>query len=410
MSTGSARTSLGAFLRNGWMLMSSNVAQAIAGFASQLVLMRLLGPQEFGGFAVALAGAGLVQVVLSPRLGVLVICARDTEYTEEFRQRLYSAMAIEALACLVAMVAWLALTGLASVWSLLLAATLTAAHWLNSVTLFYERGLPYRDIAVLETGSQLAGHGLAVALVLAGAGVATLYLREAAMVILRGALLCWLGAIPRWRLHWVTWAEWRSLLAQARVPWLDGIAEGAFQRLMVLTINALAGWHGAGLFFQAQRLALVPHQILSPMVVRLAGNLFARMEETTPRRRTLAHVLVTVSLPLASAAAIAWAFGEPLVPLVFGSGWAEAGPVLAAMAGSIFTFSLFELARSYCLARRLHRLLLAGRAVQYATLGIGCLVIWDHGSALSMAYVLSAVTVASALTLLGGLVLLRGKA
>lgn len=399
-----------AFLRNGWMLMSSNVVQALVGFASQLVLMRMLSPEDFGGFAVALASASLVQVALSPRLNIVAIRARDAEYTDEFRHRVNSAMVIDALVCMVVMVVWLTATGLANPWSLLLAATLTVAHWFNSVTAFYERGLPYRGIAALETGAQLAGHGSAVVLVLAGAGVAALYLREAVTVAVRGILLWRLGAIPRWKLRWVTWAEWRVLLADARVPWLDGIVEGSFQRLLVLVADAVAGLHGAGLFFQAQRLSLVPHQILSPLVVRLAGNLFARMEATAERRRALFQVLGMVSVPLALAAAVAWAFGDPLVPLVFGAGWTQAGPVLSAMAGAIFAFSLFELARSYCLAQRLHGLLLAGRAVQYAALGIGCWMVWSHGSALAMASVLSAVTMVSAVVLLGGLILLRGKA
>lgn len=371
--------------------------------------MRVLSPAEFGAFAVAMATIGLVIALLSPRLGILVIRARDAEYTEIFKIRLNSAITIESVGCLIAAIACLIFTRTADFWSLLLATTLATGHWLNSVTMFYERNLPYQGIAALEATSQLIGHAVAIILALAGCGIISLYLREAVVVLLRGVLLARLGAIPRWRVCWVSIAEWRALLTEARVPWLDGVIDGAFQRCVVLAINGLLGLHGAGLFSQAYRLALVPHQILSPVVVRLAGNVFSRMESTTERRRTFLRVLAIVSVPLAIAAMLAWLLGELIVPVIFGPNWIDAGPVFAAMAGIIFSFSTFELARSYCLAQRLHRLLLLGRSVQYICFAVGCLWVWQQANAVQLATVLSGTTVLSAITLLLGLAILRGK-
>jgi O-antigen/teichoic acid export membrane protein len=392
-----------AFVRHGGLLMGSSAVQSLIGFASQLILMRLLGPADFGGFALALASAGLVLVVVSPRLGILVFRARDAEYTEEFRHRLNSAMTLEAALSLGIMLVWLMAIGVESLWAFPLAAMLALGHWANSVTSFYERDMPYRRLVAIETGSQAVGHGLAVVLALAGAGVASLYLREAIVVLVRTGLLWRIGAIPRWPLRVVSVAEWRAMIAEARVPWLDGIVDGGLQRLTILVAGALAGTHGAGLLFQAQRLAMVPHQILSPVVVRLAGNLFSRIEGKSDRRRTLGHITALLALPLSAAAAAAWAFADPVVPWVFGENWREAGPVLSAMAGVVLGFSLFELGRSYCLSQRLDRLLLTGRVVQYGVLGLGCLLAMAHPSAQVLGGVLSMVAVTSAATLLVGL-------
>lgn len=55
----------------------------------------------------------------------------------------------------------------------------------------------------------------------------------------------------------------------ARGIWLDSMLDNNFQRLSLLAVNAGAGLNGAGLFFQAQRLAVVPHQFLMPVVGRV---------------------------------------------------------------------------------------------------------------------------------------------
>jgi O-antigen/teichoic acid export membrane protein len=239
--------------------------------------------------------------------------------------------------------------------------------------------------------------------------VASLYLREVAAVAVRSVWLARIGAIPGWRPRPLPLDEWRALLIEARGPWLDGIVDSGFQRLTVLAAGAVGGLHGAGLFFQAQRLAMVPHQILSPVVVRLAGNIFSRIDEHDDRRRMLGRVLGLVALPLMAAAAAAWAFAGPLVPWLFGETWREAGAVLSAMAGMVLGYSLFELGRSYCLARRRHRLLAIGRLVQYAVFGLGCLLVADGGSAVGLGAVLSAVFVSAAATILVGLALNRGR-
>lgn len=397
-----------AFLRDSALLMGSSLVQSLAGFASQLLLMRLLVPADFGGFALALASVGLVQVIFSPRLGTLAILAREEEYTETFRHRLNSAIAIEAVFSLLLMLAWQSTVGISSFWIFLLIPTLALGHWLNSVTMFFERGMPYRHLTAIETGSQVTGHAAALLLAMAGAGVASLYLREAVVVIVRLMMTLKAGAIPRWRLRWVTLPEWRMLLTGTRVPWLDGVIDSGFQRLTVLVVGMMCGTHGTGLVVQAQRLAMVPHQLLSPVVVRLAGNVFSRVGGDDARR-TLVRVGLLLFLPLAAAALATWALADIVVPWLFGERWREAGPVMAAMAGVVLGFSIFELFRSFCLAQRHNSLLLGGRAMQYLIFGAGCLVVGDEATPVRLGIIMSAVAIFSAATLIVGLAAKRGR-
>ena len=60
--------------------------------------------------------------------------------------------------------------------------------------------------------------------------------------------------------------------------------EGNFQRLTILLAGLFGGEATAGLFFQAQRLAMVPHQILAPFVNRVLVVWFGQIEDTEKRK------------------------------------------------------------------------------------------------------------------------------
>jgi O-antigen/teichoic acid export membrane protein len=119
------------------------------------------------------------------------------------------------------------------------------------------------------------------------------------------------------------------------------------------------------------------------------------------------HIIILITLPLAITAIATWIWAEPVVPWLFGESWNEAGRILAAMSGMVLAYSLFELARSYSVAQKLNRLMMAARFVQYLVFGLGCLLIAVDRSAVSLGAVMSAVFIAAAATLLIGLKLSR---
>lgn len=363
--------SVGEMVRGGALLTGGAMVQALAGFAAQIVLMRLLVPEDFGQFALILAGCGLVQMLLSLRLNVQIIRASEQALDAPTRLLYHSALCWETVAAAAVTLTWLALAGLISSMSLLLVAALALGQWLNQALSFWERSMPYSRLAAVDTGAQLAGHMVAVGLVLSGVGVLALPLREVVVVLLRLVVLVRMKAVRFEGWRWVGGAEWRSLFRETRDIWTDGVVESGFARLIILASGWVGGPHGAGIFSQAMRLALVPHQFLSPVVSRLYANLFARLPDETHRRRVLVRVGRWVALGLVVGAGLAIALADPVVPLLFGPQWTQAAPVLSAMAGVILFYTLFELVRSYCLSQRLTRHVLAARAVQYAVFGAG---------------------------------------
>ncbi|WP_170958779.1 oligosaccharide flippase family protein [Magnetospirillum sp. 15-1] len=370
----------------GRALAGGNAAQAAAGFAANLLLVRFVVPEDFGRFPVILATVNLALVMASLRTNILIIRYPEAGLDSRRLAVYHSISVIETILVTLGAALWLALAEDAGPLELSLLAAIGLAHWLNLNKAFFERSMAYGRIAICETATSLTGHAVSVVAVLTGLGALSLYLREIVAALVQAAALGRASALTLHPLVWPSAAEWRGVLAEARGAWADGVLEGALARVVILCTAALGGERAAGLLAQAQRLAGVRHQVLAPMVTRVAGTWFGQTtdagEKTAGRRR----LLVMVALPLAIAAAGAVLFADPVVPWLFCENWRAAAPLLAALGGFILFNTLFEIGRSYALAGGLTLPLMAGRLCQYGGLGLGLALAADPamGAALGL--------------------------
>ncbi len=342
--------------------------QALLAFAVNLVLVRYIFPNEFGRFALILAGASIVYSVVSPRVNILIIRLADARYTDAAKDRYFSAITFETLAATSIILLWLALAGDVGFWEPALVGAIGLRHWTDQNKAFYERTMPYRKLAFIETGVATIGHLSTLFLVLAGAGWNVLFIREIIISVSSLLSLWWIGGLTLRRLKFLSLKDWRDLIRDARGVWLDGVLEGSFQRLTILLAGLLSGEAAAGLFFQAQRLATVPLQLLAPIVSRIAANWFGRMEDAQARIAGRTRLLWILFPPLLLAGLLTVLFADPVVPWLFGDAWARVGTIVAAMGGVVVFSSLFETLKAYCLSTRQTRKILAARAVQYTGL------------------------------------------
>jgi O-antigen/teichoic acid export membrane protein len=351
---------------SGVFLVGGSIVQALIAFAANLVLVRYLDPADFGRFAVVQAGAGLVLSLISFRVGTQILGASEAELTLEVRRRLFSVLSIETLMAGLITVIWLATTDVWHPADLLLVAAVLIVHWTTHDRTFFERSMRYGRLALIETGTSVAGHLLAIGLVVAGLGAATIYIREMFIALAGLAVLGGLRTLSFYRLCWPSWAEWGRVLRHVRGIWLDSMLEGSFQRLVLLAVNAVGGLTGAGLFYQANRLAVVPQQFLQPVTSRVLFTWLARQSDEDVRQAGCRKALLLLALPLGVAALVVWLWADPLVPMIFGAAWAPAAGILSALIGVILAVLPFEVLRSYAVAARRVRLLLLARLVQYA--------------------------------------------
>ena len=136
----------------GTHLATGTIIQALLAFAGNLILLRTLGPNEFGRFAVTLAGLSVIANVLSLRLGILVIRTPDSAFTPEIQSRYFTAMLVEITIVAVASGLWLLVSGRTAWVDILLVAAVSLQAFCSHARTFWERTMPYRIIAVMETG------------------------------------------------------------------------------------------------------------------------------------------------------------------------------------------------------------------------------------------------------------------
>lgn len=380
-------------LKGGGYLLSGTVVQALVAFAANLVLVRILLPADFGRFAVTQALAGLVLAVISLRISILVNRTPEGAMTDERYSMLMSVTVLETV------FAGLVILSVAIVTNSLgpLDYTLIFSILLSNFLVFHksmvERRQKFRRVAMMETGTQVGGHILAVGLVLMGLGPAVLYLRELFSVVALAVILKAVGEMRPLRFRFPTSGQWRQVLGEAKGIWLDSMLENCFQRLTVLAAGAIGGQSGAGMLFQAHRLAIVPHQVLQPVFTRSMGVWFCQTENRDVRvrlRRRVVHLAMPMLL-MAGAADVLLA--DSVIPWLFGEQWRPAAQLLVWLAGVVVFLPMFELLRSYALATRRVRLLLVARVAQYAAFCLPVLpILWGDielsrlSAALSLAF------------------------
>ena len=351
-------------------LVGGQIIQAIVGFGVNLVLVRYLAPEEFGRFAIILAGAALVYSILSLRTETMVIRVSVDQLTDGAKDRYFGAALIETVLATSVICIWMMVTSSSGNWEIGLVLAIGLRHWMFQNKAFFERTMPYRKLALTETLVVTTSHFVALGLVLCGVGWTVLFIREIFLSI-AGLLGIWaIGGLSLRKFKFPSLADWQLLFNEARGMWLDAALENGLARLTILFVGLLGGDRTAGFFFQALRLANLPNQVLSPIVSRVAGTWFGRTEDRTIRRKGRDKLLLVIATPLALGAGLTVAFADPVIPWMFGVEWSRTVELMIGLSGFIFFLSLFEVLKSYCWFARHMRSMLIGRIFQYIGVAI----------------------------------------
>ena len=351
--------------RGAGYLFVGQISQAAIGFGSNLVLVRYLFPEDFGHFALIMAGVALIFAIMSFRIDAMIIRTPHAELSQHARNRYFSAAIYETIIASVLLVIMLKMNGQGGGWEYGLVLALAVRHWAQQNKGFYERTLPYRKLAIVETSVATSGSILAVCLVWFGFGAEVLFLREFYLSVCGVLGMWWIGGITICRLKVLSLDDMRTLFHDAKGLWIDGVLENSFGRIVILLVGEIGGERLAGFFFQAQKLALIPQQLIAPVIGRVAGNWFARVDDGDWRQKGRNRLLVSLAVVLAIPALICIASADVIVPMLLGDRWSQSANLLVGMSGFMMFIPLFEMLRNYCWATKRVRWLLVGRVAQY---------------------------------------------
>lgn len=256
--------------------------------------------------------------------------------------------------------------GLLSIHALALLMGSVSGSWVAVEQRLYERGFEYRNLSVIETLSHFGGHAFTVGGALLGWGPIVLYLRQLVSHAGKLAGLASVGALRPIPVRVPTLSDVGTFYREARGLWADGVVAQAFERAVILVVGAITGERVTGYFFQARRLAMVPHQLLQPLTFRMAFNYFSREESRTQRYHVLTRGLAAAFLGLSAGAGVAALSAEALIPWLLGEPWRPVVPLFVGMVGVMVGVTTFTSLQAYHMAvGRMRRFLLVARLPQY---------------------------------------------
>ena len=266
----------------------------------------------------------------------------------------------------------------------------------------FERQMNYGKLSWLEFGSMAAAHVVSVFLALAGFGVLTFFIRD----LLLPAFL-FLGLIIVAQTGPVAWPKPFRLrigfyLRQLGAVYVDQIVERGLGRLTILCVDHFIGAASAGLFFQAERLAMLYHQFLQPILSRFSMNYFSR--STSENRKRLLFILMLASASAGCLVVVVCSFVlEDLIVLLYGEKWRNTFPIFMSLFGVLIFLPVMELFKSLFYSRNDARGLFWLRAPAVVAMAT-CLSIFIFKDAVTASNIGLAVSCSVGAGLIGSLV------
>jgi O-antigen/teichoic acid export membrane protein len=356
-----------------WLASRGGVV-AIVSFLSNIVLVRILAPADFGQYAVVRSNIGIITAVINFRQPDIILQASETEIKDGLLGRVGTSIFVEALLTVGVSIILLSVANVLVFGAFLLLWTTLSMTWLKTEMRLFERSFDYRRLTILEMISHVVAHTLAVVCAMLGVGAIVLYLRgvfRSCCILLGMWQIGTLGSFP---IRLISMKEWKGFLRRVRGFWGDSLFEQSFRRLLFIVSGALASEKTTGYLFQARRLAVIPNQLIGPVTSRLGLNYLSNLDtEMKEKRLTQAVVLIgTLMIPVCGGA---WLLADPLIPLVFGRDWQPVVPLLLLMTGVIAIHPMLETIKTYFMSKNnMTPFMILGRGGQYGGLVGGALV------------------------------------
>jgi PST family polysaccharide transporter len=317
------------FLVGSMYLGVSNWLTYALNFATQILIARMLGPEDFGLYAFVRAIYELLSIVGAFSLGAALVQSRDES------QRLYdTALAICIGLGLVGLVAAGAIAPLlwmhrapVAAWFLIVMSLcrilLLASHVPHAKM---ERALRYGPISAIGMVTGNVPNGVALALAWTGLGAWCLVIRDVLVALLTLVLeTAWSGYRFRGK---VERRAASSLMRFSRPMFFSRSVLVLLQRIDNLAVGAFFGNAATGLYHQARFLSEAGVLATRPLS-QLSFNLYARVREEPPRlARSFEIVNYFLIRVIFAGAVVLLVYPDETLRVLLGDEWLEASPLL----------------------------------------------------------------------------------
>jgi PST family polysaccharide transporter len=324
-------------VRGGLWLAAASYWAIGFGFAANIVLTRLLTPEDYGEYALATFFALLFQ--LRTKVGLNYAYAQERTITGAAAGTVFTLdMLLGVGGVLIGLVAAPILLALGYAWAvvammltLLLAALLDSVLGVFLTTL--EKELLFKPGSVISSIILPLSYAPAFWLAWTGRGSLSLIAQYVSFMLLSFVFF----SVFIWRrMRWFTSLRWRydSQLARRYLHYgaLTGVA--SFLSSMVtqsdnFVVGTRAGVSALGYYDRGYRTAQWPNLLLNTLLSRSALFTYAQIKDDAPRLRKSVAMVIWLIVSMGAPIALALAISAPdLVLLAYGERWLPAVPIL----------------------------------------------------------------------------------
>lgn len=313
----------------------STVARFVLQLAAQVVLARILGPENYGVFGIGMVVLTLSNFLSNFGFGWNLLHKKDLA-TEDIR----FAFTWQVITGTVAMVAlYLAAPALADYFReprvlgviqwLSLACLLTAATAPSSNLL--QRDLNFKAVGLIQVGSYAAGYlGVGVPMALAGMGVNALV---AAWLVQAGvALVATFALRPHSLVPLFHFSGTGKAMGTSGQVFVTNVVNWCLNNIDRVLIGRMLNVHSVGVYTAGYNLATMPNTLLLSALQPAFMSAAARMQDDPKRlAKVYLEMLATVWVLVLPFFVFLAAISPDVVRLLYGPQWADTAPVLAVL-------------------------------------------------------------------------------
>jgi len=256
-------------------------------FVSNLVLARLLSPDDFGCIGMLTVFISISAAIVDGGFGSALIQKKNpskADYSTVFFWNLF-------LALILYIILYLSATAVAKFYKIPslsdLLKVLGVIVIINSFTLIQQnilkKQIAFKKLAKMNLGAIIAGTCVGILFAFLGYGVWSLVIKTLVTGIVQ-CVVYWLS--NHWRPQWVfSWTAFRSLFKFGSFMFLTSITNTLYQNIVSLIIGKSFSAAVLGYFTQARKLEDVTRQSLSSVVNNVTFPVFSQIQDDKAKLR-----------------------------------------------------------------------------------------------------------------------------
>ena len=237
-------------------LTSGSFFQIIFGFCSNILLVRFLEPEHFGTYAVIFAGLSLISSIISLRIPIHIIKAKEISANQ--LSELYFLTLLEICLFVVAgsLISFIFDFNLS--YLIIAILSLCISMLFSFQKALVERKMKYKLLVSIETVATLISHSIAIYLAYYEFGVLSLLFRELMFAGIGIMILFYFGFFVRPPLPKIKTISFRHYFQSIGFIYIDQSFEQLLTRFRIILIEFISGPAGTGIFFKQSGLLRFP--------------------------------------------------------------------------------------------------------------------------------------------------------